>query len=73
MQTGEPIFRKVINRVKINFDYRFEADEPGEMAGVAGLDALLISETGWQQRLALQSESAFQGNGTTLTAVLDLD
>jgi hypothetical protein len=73
VQTGEPIFRKVINRVKINFDYRFEADEPGEMAGVAGLDALLISETGWQQRLALQSESAFQGNGTTLTAVLDLD
>ncbi|RLT42369.1 MAG: signal peptidase I [Chloroflexi bacterium] len=72
-QTGEPIFRKVINRVEIGFDYLFEAAELGEMAGAASMEALLISESGWQRRLPLQEENTFQGNGVSLHAVLDLD
>ena len=72
-QTGDPIFRKVINRLDISFDYLFDADEPGEIAGVAALDALLISETGWQRLLPLQGDTAFRGNGTNLQAVVDLE
>ncbi len=72
VKTGEPIFRKVINRLDISFDYLFVADEPGEIAGSAALDALLISETGWQRLLPLQGETAFRGNATHLQAALDL-
>lgn len=73
VQTGDPIFRKVINRLDISFTYRFEAEEPGDLTGRGSMDALLTSNSGWERVLPLQAEIPFQGNGTTLQAELDLD
>jgi signal peptidase I len=72
VQTGEPIFRQLINRVTLNFHYRLQTDLPGDFTGSYRLMAVVSHTNGWQRTLELQPETAFNGPDFTVSGLLDL-
>lgn len=72
VQTGEPIFRRLITLVTVNFDYRFEADQADNLAGTYRLMAEISNSSGWKWAIELQPETAFSGPTFTTSSVVDL-
>ena len=72
VQTGEPIFRRLITLVTVNFDYQFTADQPDDLAGTYRLMAEIGNSSGWQWTVELQPEAAFSGPTFTASGVVDL-
>jgi len=71
--TGDPLFTRVLSTVNLRFDYRFQADAPHSLAGVASLGATVTSTSGWQTSLALSPARRFRGDQTSVTGTLDLN
>ncbi|MBI1877783.1 MAG: signal peptidase I [Chloroflexi bacterium] len=72
VQTGEPIFRRLITLVTMNFDYQFTADQPGDLSGTYRLMAEISNSSGWKWLVELQPEATFSGSTFTASGVLDL-
>jgi signal peptidase I len=72
VQTGEPIFRQLINQANVNFDYRLLTDQPGDFSGTYRLIAVVSHSNGWQRTLELQPETAFNGRSFSAGGRLDL-
>ena len=72
MKTGEPVFRRLISRVNVAFDYRLEAEKAADLGGTSRLVAVLASNNGWRSNIELQGESSFHGSETRLSGMLDL-
>jgi hypothetical protein len=72
LRTGEPVFRRLVSRVNVGFDYRLQAEEAQDLGGVSRLTATLTSSNGWRSSFDLQGESAFRGPSVQLRGVLDL-
>ena len=72
VKTGEPVFRRLISRVNVAFDYRLEAEKAADLSGTSRLVAVLASNNGWRSNIELQGESSFHGSETRLSGVLDL-
>lgn len=72
VQTGEPVFRQLINQVTINFDYRLVSDMPGDFEGTYRLLAEIGHDNGWQWTVELQPETAFKGNTFSAVGTIDL-
>lgn len=70
--TGAPVFRRLITRVNVVFDYHFQAEQARDIAGTTRLDAVLASNNGWQRTFELQGETSFRGARAQLAGVLDL-
>ncbi len=71
-QTGQPIFRQLITKVKVNFDYHFTANWPSELQGSYRLIARLRHANGWQWTLELQPATTFSGDTFSAGSQLDL-
>ncbi|HYN89261.1 MAG TPA: signal peptidase I [Ardenticatenaceae bacterium] len=71
-ETGEPVFRRLSNRVTVAFGYQLVSEQPAEVAGTAALAAEIGDGSGWTRSVELQGETAFEGSGTTLSGDLDL-
>jgi hypothetical protein len=72
VQTGEPIFRRLITLVTVNFDYQFMADQPDDLAGTYRLMAEIGNSSGWQWTVELQPEATFSGPTFNASGVVDL-
>jgi hypothetical protein len=72
VQTGEPVFRQLINQVTIKFDYRLVSDMPGDLEGTYRLLAEISHDNGWQWTVELQPETAFGGNTFSAVGTIDL-
>ncbi len=72
VKTGEPVFRRLITRVNVAFDYQLEAERLSDVAGTTRLAAVLASNNGWRWTFELQGETSFRGNRAQLGGVLDL-
>lgn len=72
VETGAPVFRQLINRVTINFDYRLVADLPVEITGDYRLLVELGHANGWHRTIELVPETSFQGPAVSLSSELDL-
>ncbi|MGZ8783669.1 MAG: signal peptidase I, partial [Gaiellaceae bacterium] len=72
VETGEPVFLRLVSRLRVSFDYRLESGLPVDTSGRIALDARLSDGRGWERVLPLVAERGFSG-GTTITGVLDLD
>lgn len=72
VQTGEPVFRQLITRVDLRFDYEFRAEEPAGLSGTYRLAAQLGHDNGWKRTLELQPETKFEGPAVTIRSRLDL-
>jgi signal peptidase len=71
-KTGEPIFRRLISRVNVTFDYQLQADRPADLEGVSRLNAVLASNNGWRSVVELQGPAVFRGAAVRVQGTLDL-
>jgi signal peptidase I len=72
VQTGEPIFRQLITKVQMNFDYHFATSRPSELQGTYRVVARISHSNGWRWTLELQPMTAFNGNSFRASNLLDL-
>jgi signal peptidase I len=73
VQTGEPVFRRLTNKVNIRYDYSLTPSEAADVTGVSQMTVELRDVNGWKRLLELQPPTAFTGPTTTISATLDLD
>jgi len=72
VQTGEPIFRRLIDEVTVNFEYRLATDLPGPVSGTYHLIAELGGLSGWKRTIELQPETVFDNRTFVTTSTIDL-
>jgi signal peptidase I len=72
VDTGEPLFLRLVDRLQFWFEYRVEADSELVAGGRVTLIAVLSDATGWNRSIDLQQASEFEGGVATATGTLDL-
>ena len=72
VSTGEPVFLRLVPRLRVSFSYRLESELPVDAGGTIALDARLSDGRGWERVLPLALERPFADSGSTVSAVLDL-
>lgn len=70
--TGQPVFLRLVRRLRLDFAYRFASSLPHSVAGTVRLDATLASSAGWRKHLVAGTPLPFRGDGRLLTIRLDL-
>ncbi len=70
--TGQPVFRKLADKVKVSFNYVFSADKNADVHGTYQLDAILSRADGWSRNVPLVATTPFTGQQTTVSCTLDL-
>jgi len=70
--TGEPVFQRLVPRLRVTFSYRLESELPVSARGRIALDARISDGRGWQRILPLAAARPFRG-GSTVSGVLDLE
>ncbi|MBE3144434.1 MAG: signal peptidase I, partial [Planctomycetes bacterium] len=73
VQTGEPVFRKLTNKVNIRYNYNLASTETAHVTGVSKMMVELMDVNGWKRLLELQPPTAFTGPTTTISTTLDLN
>jgi len=73
LQTGEPVFHQLINKVNFQFDYQITSDYPINAQGTVRMIARLSSEDGWQKNLELQPVMPFNGSKISVSGTVNLD
>jgi len=73
VSTGEPVFQRLVPRLRVNFTYRLESELPVTAGGRIALDARLSDGRGWERILPLAAERPFTNGEATVTGVLDLE
>ncbi len=71
-QTGEPIFRQLITRFTLNFDYQLSTEAAAEVAGEYRLMAELSQRNGWRRSFELLPWAPFEGTGFSLSREINL-
>ncbi len=73
VRTGEPVFRKVSQKVNVRFDYRLASDQPTDaVEGTYRLVAEVGDVNGWKRTVSLTPETRFTGGQFTAKGTLDL-
>lgn len=72
VQPGEPIFRRLIDKINVSFNYQLATDQPANLSGTYQLVAEISHSNGWRWPFDLQPATAFSGNTYSTTAELDL-
>ena len=70
--TGEPVFLRLVDRLRVSFDYGLESDLSTRPGGRIALDAKISDGRGWERVLPLQAERAFSGATAHASGLLDL-
>jgi signal peptidase I len=70
--TGDPIFVRLVPRVRFAFAYEFASQFPHGVRGTGAMDAVVSSPQGWQRTLRLVPRRPISGDRGALVATLDL-
>lgn len=70
--TGEPVFLRLVDRLRVSFEYALESELPAEARGRAALTARVSDGRGWERVLPLAAGRSFEGRSARVTGVLDL-
>ncbi len=73
VDTGEPVFLRLVPRLRVSFTYALESQQPVDARGTIALDARLSDGRGWERVLPLATEQRFRSGEATASGVLDLD
>lgn len=73
VSTGEPVFQRLVHRLRVNFSYRLESEQPVTAGGRIALDAKISDGRGWERILPLAAEQRFTDGEATVSGLLDLD
>jgi signal peptidase I len=71
--TGDPVFLRLIDTVRVQFDWRARSVLAHRFTGDIALSAQLGSPQGWRRQIALQPTTVFDGDAATAAGVLRLD
>ena len=72
VSTGEPVFQRLVPRLRVTFTYRLESELPVTAAGRIALAARISDGRGWERIVPLAAERRFSDAGSTVSGVLDL-
>jgi len=73
VSTGEPVFQRLVPRLRVTFTYRLESELPVTASGRIALDARISDGRGWERILPLKAERPFTDGEATVSGVLDLE
>lgn len=72
VQTGEPIFRRLIDSVTVEFVYHLNTDAASVVEGTYHVTAEVSHANGWKRRFQLQPATAVSGDSFQTSVTLDL-
>ena len=72
VSTGDPIFVKLVRRVRVKAHYRLEATAPHRLGGTMEVLLRLTSPTGWSRTIQLAAPKRFTGDYAASDAILDV-
>ena len=70
--TGDPIFLKLVHRVRIKAHYRLTATAPQRLGGTMEVLLRLSSPTGWNRTIQLAAPKRFTGDYASADVTLDV-
>ena len=70
--TGEPIFLRLVPRLRVSFGYQLQAGQPVDANGHVQLDARLSDGRGWERLVQLAPERSFRGDQVSVDGTIDL-
>jgi signal peptidase I len=73
VRTGDPIFLRLVRRVRVKVAYRLVSTAPRKLSGTQEVLVRLTSPTGWRRTMQLQPPTSFTGVSNSASVVLDLD
>jgi signal peptidase I len=72
IQTGDPIFRDLVDKFDIQFDYSLDSDLPSSLSGSIALLGELRDVNGWRRQFVLDPEHSFDGPSAVTGGQIDL-
>ena len=72
LETGDAAFTRLVRRLDVAFDYRFETRRRHDVRGGIALDAVIGDGSGWERTVTLDSVAPFDGGAARTQGVLDL-
>jgi signal peptidase I len=72
VDTGEPVFLRVVDQLRTRFEYRVRTDAALNTSGRIALAAIVSDADGWQRRIDLGPASDFEGDFAAASGTLDL-
>jgi signal peptidase I len=72
VKTGDPIFLKLVHRVRVKAHYRLDAKAPQRLGGTMEVLLRLTSPTGWSRTVQLAAPKRFTGDYASADVMLDL-
>jgi signal peptidase len=72
VRTGDPVFLRLVPRLRVAFDYELESRLDLAGGGQIGLVARLSDGRGWERRFELAPERSFSGQRASVAGSLDL-
>jgi hypothetical protein len=73
VKTGDPIFLRLVRRVRVKVAYRLVSTAQRKLSGTQEVLVRLTSPTGWRRTMQLQPPTPFTGVSSSASVVLDLD
>ncbi|MCU1380304.1 MAG: peptidase signal peptidase [Acidimicrobiales bacterium] len=73
VRTGDPVFRRLVDRLDVTFNYALAAAAPKTLAGTIAVRTEVRSGNGWHRVLDTLPATAFSGDQTSTTIHLDLN
>jgi hypothetical protein len=72
VSTGDPIFLKLVRRVRVKAHYRLESTAPHRVGGTMEVLLRLTSPTGWSRTIQLAAPKRFTGGYAAAHVTLDM-
>jgi signal peptidase I len=72
VKTGDPIFLKLVHRVRVKAHYRLAASGPYRLGGTMEVLLRLDSPTGWNRTIQLAAPKRFEGDYAAADVMLDV-
>jgi signal peptidase len=72
VDTGEPVFLRLVDKLRTRFEYRLLTDAALNTSGRIVLTAIVSDADGWQRRIDLGPASDFEGGFAAASGTLDL-
>jgi signal peptidase I len=72
VKTGDPIFLKLVHRVRVKAHYRLVSRTPQRLGGTMEIRLRVASPTGWSRTIQLAAPKAFKGEYAGADVTLDV-
>ena len=73
VEPGRPVFLKLVDQLKVTFDYTLNTQTTHSVSGEALMFARVTGATGWKKVIPIARVTPFKGNKVQLAGTLDFD